>query len=49
MDNLLQDTDDKLTFEQYAVSDHWVGDVDEDGNPVLTTTVDTVQGRFIRT
>lgn len=44
MDNLLQDTDDKLTFEQYAVSDHWVGEVDENGNPVLTTTVDTVQG-----
>ena len=44
MDNLLQDTDDKLTFDQYAVSDHWVGEVDEDGNPILTTTVDTVAG-----
>ena len=43
MDNLLNDADDKLTFNQYTVSDYWSGEVDESGYPVLTTTVDTVQ------
>lgn len=44
MDNLLLDTSDKLTFGQYAVSDHWVGAKDENGNPVLSTSVDTLLG-----
>ncbi|WP_413720831.1 calcium-binding protein [Silicimonas sp. MF1-12-2] len=44
MDNLLQDVDQKLTFDQYAVSDYWAGDFDEDGNPVLSTSVETVLG-----
>ncbi|MEP1355968.1 MAG: calcium-binding protein [Tateyamaria sp.] len=43
MDNLLQETGDKLTFDQYAVSEHWVGEVEVDGTPVLSTTVETVQ------
>jgi Ca2+-binding RTX toxin-like protein len=43
MDNLLQDVDQKLTFDQYAVSDYWTGEVDENGNPVLSTTVDTIE------
>ncbi len=42
MDNLLQDTNEKLTFDQYAVSDHWVGNVDTDGLPRLQTTVETL-------
>ncbi|MDU8911675.1 calcium-binding protein [Aestuariicoccus sp. MJ-SS9] len=42
MENLLQDVDEKLTFEQYAVSDNWVGEVDENGDPVLATSVETV-------
>lgn len=42
MDNLLQETNEKLTFEQYAVSDHWIGNVDVDGLPTLSTTVDTI-------
>ena len=44
MENLLQDVENKLTFDQYAVSEHWSGEVDENGKPVLSTTVDTVQG-----
>jgi len=44
MENLLQDAGDKLTFDQYAVSDYWVRDVEEDGTPVLSTSVETVQG-----
>ncbi|MEX0303302.1 MAG: calcium-binding protein, partial [Leisingera sp.] len=44
MTNLLQDTDDRLTFGQYTVSDHWEGDVDESGSPVLSTTVETIEG-----
>ncbi|MEE4187493.1 MAG: hypothetical protein V2I76_03475, partial [Roseobacter sp.] len=43
MENLLQDTGNKLTFDQYAVSDYWVGNIEEDGTPVLSTTVETVQ------
>lgn len=43
MENLLQDTTDKLTFTQYTVSDHWTGQVGADGLPVLTTRVETVQ------
>ncbi|WP_172684858.1 calcium-binding protein [Phaeobacter sp. 11ANDIMAR09] len=43
MTNLLQDTDERLTFGQYTVSDHWEGDVDEDGSPVLSTTVETIE------
>ena len=42
MDNLLQDADEKLTFKQYSVSDYWVGDVDKEGHPVLSTSVETV-------
>lgn len=42
MDNLLQETNEKLTFEQYAVSDHWVGNIDVDGLPTLSTTVETI-------
>jgi len=42
MDNLLQDADEKLTFDQYAVSDFWVGEVDENGQPVLSTSVETI-------
>ena len=44
MDNLLQDTGAKLTFDQYAVSDYWIGEVDENGDPVLSTSVQTVLG-----
>ena len=44
MPNLLQDTDDRLTFGQYTVSDHWEGEVDENGDPVLSTTVETIEG-----
>ena len=44
MDNLLQETEDKLTFDQYVVSDYWIGEVDENGDPVLSTSVETVQG-----
>ncbi|WP_164659294.1 hypothetical protein [Tropicibacter sp. Alg240-R139] len=43
MDNLLQDTDDRLTFDQYTVSDHWSGAVTADGLPVLTTSVQTTE------
>ncbi|MEP2530376.1 calcium-binding protein [Shimia sp.] len=43
-ENLLEDVDDRLTFEQYAVSENWVGGVDDDGVPVLSTTVETVLG-----
>lgn len=42
MTNLLQDADEKLTFDQYAVSDHWLGEVDENGRPILSTSVETV-------
>ncbi|MFK7870996.1 MAG: calcium-binding protein [Roseobacter sp.] len=42
MENLLQDADQKLTFGQYSVSDHWVGEVDEIGRPVLSTSVETI-------
>ncbi|SLN19328.1 Bifunctional hemolysin/adenylate cyclase precursor [Falsiruegeria litorea R37] len=42
MTNLLQDADEKLTFDQYAVSDHWLGEIDEDGRPILSTSVETV-------
>ena len=44
MTNLLQDTDERLTFGQYTVSDHWEGEVDEGGSPVLSTTVETIEG-----
>ncbi|WP_052248973.1 calcium-binding protein [Leisingera sp. ANG-Vp] len=44
MTNLLQDTDERLTFGQYTVSDHWEGEVGEGGSPVLTTTVETIEG-----
>ena len=44
MPNLLQDTDDRLTFDQYTVSDHWEGVIDENGNPVLSTSVETIEG-----
>ena len=44
MENLLQDADEKLTFDQYAVSDFWVGEVDENGDPILSTSVETVLG-----
>ncbi|MCT4609175.1 MAG: hypothetical protein N4A70_08200 [Pelagimonas sp.] len=43
MPNLLQDTDERLTFGQYTVSDHWQGEVGEDGSPVLSTTVETIE------
>ncbi|MBE1281849.1 MAG: hypothetical protein GJ676_00920 [Rhodobacteraceae bacterium] len=42
MSNLLQDTDDRLTFTQYTVSDYWTGTVGSDGLPVLSTSVETV-------
>ncbi|MGD9340296.1 MAG: calcium-binding protein [Chromatiales bacterium] len=44
MDNLLQDTDKNLTFEQYAVSDYWDRSTDENGDPTLSTSLQTVQG-----
>ena len=44
MTNLLQDTDERLTFGQYTVSDYWEGEVGEGGAPVLTTTVETIAG-----
>ncbi|MEX0287115.1 MAG: calcium-binding protein [Paracoccaceae bacterium] len=43
MENLLQDTNDKLTFTQYTLSDHWTGLVGPDGLPVLTTSVETAE------
>ena len=42
MTNLLQDTGEKLTLNQYTISDFWSGSVDEQGNPILSTTVETV-------
>jgi Ca2+-binding RTX toxin-like protein len=42
MDNLLQDADERLTFDQYAVSDHWLAETSENGRPILTTSVETV-------
>ena len=33
MDNLLRDVDDKLTFDQYVVSDYWIGSESETGTP----------------
>lgn len=44
MSNLLNDVDERLTFEQYAVSDHWVGADGEDGVATLSTSVETVSG-----
>ena len=42
MTNLLNGTEGKLTFNQYAVSDFWTGTVDENGYPVLTASVETL-------
>jgi hypothetical protein len=44
MSNILHDVDAKLTFDQYAVSDYWVGAVDEMDKPVLSTSVETGLG-----
>ncbi|WP_406648191.1 calcium-binding protein [Aliisedimentitalea scapharcae] len=44
MDNLLQDVEERLTFDQYAVSDHWVGGTGDDGVATLSTSVETVAG-----
>ncbi len=44
MDNLLPDASEKLTFTQYAVSDHWTGGLDENGFAVLSTSVETLAG-----
>ena len=43
MENLLEDANDKLTFSQYTVSDHWTGLVGPDGLPVLSTSVETAE------
>ncbi|MCH2096072.1 MAG: hypothetical protein MK160_13280, partial [Rhodobacteraceae bacterium] len=42
MPNILQDTEDRLTFDQYAVSDFWTGGVSDIGLPMLSTSVETV-------
>lgn len=42
-DNLLNDTDGALTFNQYILSDFWSGGVDEDGYPVLQAHVTTIE------
>jgi len=42
MTNLLTDTEGKLTFNQYTVSDFWTGSVDGDGYPVLSAQVTTI-------
>ena len=44
MSNVLQDTDGNLTFDQYAVSDFWVGGIDADGYPTLVADVPTLSG-----
>ncbi|MEQ9695970.1 calcium-binding protein [Shimia sp. SDUM112013] len=44
MENLLQDADERLTFDQYTVSEYWTEDTDEDGLPRLSTMVETVAG-----
>ena len=44
MDNLLKDVEGRVTFDQYTVSDHWIGSVDADGHATLTATVATLQG-----
>ncbi|PSL21966.1 calcium-binding protein [Shimia abyssi] len=44
MDNLLNDTEERLTFEQYSVSDHWVSNEGDDGTASLSTSVETVLG-----
>ena len=44
MSNLLQDVDNRLTFDQYNVSDYWVGEVDQNGHPVLSTSTETILG-----
>jgi Ca2+-binding RTX toxin-like protein len=41
-DNLLEDVNDRLTFNQYVLSDFWTGGVDDDGYPVLNATIDTL-------
>lgn len=43
-DNLLKDAEERLTFDQYAVSQHWVRMVSEVGDPILSTDVETVEG-----
>jgi Ca2+-binding RTX toxin-like protein len=44
MTNLLQDTNERLTFDQYTVSDFWDGEISASGEPVLRTSVTTAIG-----
>ncbi len=42
MTNLLEDTQGVLTFDQYTVSDFWTGSIDDDGYPVLSAEIETI-------
>ncbi|NRB36610.1 MAG: hypothetical protein HRU31_18150, partial [Rhodobacteraceae bacterium] len=44
MTNLLNDTTNNLTFNQYSISDFWTGSVDGEGYPILSAEVDTLDG-----
>ncbi|MFY0621107.1 MAG: hypothetical protein JXQ89_05375 [Pelagimonas sp.] len=43
MPNLLTDTEGRLTFTQYTVSDFWTSGSDENGFPVLEASVQTIE------
>lgn len=42
MTNLLEDTQGVLTFDQYTLSDFWTGSIDDDGYPVLSAEIETI-------